>query len=113
MSAFLLIFALITSKSDSIPKTDSEPLRNPRLLLGIWAAVGEENASFVIDGKKITYPDSFKSFPYFLNKDTLTIQYDDYQLKSLVRLRSPDTLIMIGDEKQLFYRFNKLKPVPH
>jgi len=93
--------------TDSIPKTDGEPLRNPKLLLGVWAAVGDENASFVIDGKKISYPQSFRSYPYLLHKDTLTIQYDDYKLVSLVRFRSKDTLILTADEKQVFYRFKK------
>jgi len=107
MHIILLIFSLTTSSVDSIPKTVGEPLRNSRLLLGIWAAVGEENASFVIDGKKITYPQSFKSFYYFLHKDSLTIQYDDFQETYLVRIRPTDTLILIGNEKQVFYRFKK------
>lgn len=107
MYSFLLFFTLMVSPLDSIPKVIDQPLRNPRLLLGKWTAVGEENASFVIDGKKITYPQSFRSFPYVLSKDTLTIQYDDYQGIYLVRLHPPDTLLLISDEKEVFYRFKK------
>ena len=107
MNSFLLILTLMAGRTDSIPKMDGQPLRNPKLLLGIWAAVGDENASFVINGKKIYYPQSFKSYPYVLHKDTLTIQYGDYQVVSQVRFRSTDTLILEADEKQVFYRFKK------
>ncbi len=44
MHTILLLPVLNTASHDSIPRTNGEPLRNPSLLLGIWAAVGEENA---------------------------------------------------------------------
>jgi hypothetical protein len=93
--------------TDTVPAVIEEPLRNPAILQGIWAAFGEDNATFIIKGKKITYPDSFKSYPFSLSKDTLIIQYDDFQGKYLARLHTKDTLILVGDEKQRFYRFKK------
>jgi len=105
MLNLLLTFSLIVSPPDSLPKTADQPLHNPRLLQGNWAAVGEDNVCFIFKGKKVIYPDSFKSYPYFLSGDTLTIQYDDYQGISLVRIHLPDTLILISDERQVFYRF--------
>jgi hypothetical protein len=92
-------------RQDSIPKVIEQPLNNPAILQGIWAAVGEDNASFVIKGSRINYPQSFRTYPFSLSRDTLVIQYDDYQGKFQVRIHTKDTLILIGDEKQFFYRF--------
>ena len=71
---------------DSVPPSKGQALKNPALLQGIWVAEGEDNATFVIKGSKITYPDSQRSYAFTLSKDTL---------------------ILIGDETQRFYRFKK------
>jgi|GEM_PF-1999972 len=92
---------------DTIPPVVEQRLNNPAILQGIWAAVGEDNASFVIKGSRINYPQSFRTYPFSLSRDTLIIQYDDYQGRFQVRLHTRDTLILIGDEKQFFYRFKK------
>ncbi|MDO6432571.1 hypothetical protein Q4E93_18340 [Flavitalea sp. BT771] len=95
------------STQDTTPRVVEQRLNNPAMLQGIWAAVGEDNAAFVIKGSKINYPQSFRTFPFFLSRDTLVIQYDDYQGRFQVRLHTKDTLILIGDEKQFFYRFKR------
>jgi len=87
--------------------TDKVASPVPAILQGIWAAVGEGNASFVIKGSRINYPQSSRTYPFSLSRDTLIIQYDDYQGRFQVRLHTRDTLILIGDEKQFFYRFKK------
>jgi P pilus assembly chaperone PapD len=58
---------------DSIPPSKGQVLKNPALLQGIWAAEGEANATFVINGSKIIYPDSQRSYPFTPSKDTLAI----------------------------------------
>ena len=95
------------SSRDTIPPVVEQRMNNPAILQGIWAAVGEDNASFVIKGSRINYPQSFRTYPFSLSRDTLIIQYDDYQGRFQVRLHTKDTLILIGDEKQFFYRFKK------
>ena len=95
------------SLHDTIPGVIEEPLHNPAILQGIWAAVGEDNATFVIKGSKINYPQSDRTFLFSLSRDTLVIQYDDYQGRFRVRLHTKDTLILVGDEKQFFYRFKR------
>jgi hypothetical protein len=76
-------------------------------LPGIWAAVGDENATFVITKGKIAYPGKNKSFKYALKDDSLHIRYDGYDRNYLVTTRGSDTLILTGDEKQVYYRFKK------
>ena len=74
-------------------------------ILGIWASVGMENASFVIEKKKISYPETFTSYKYSLFKDSLKIKYDDYTGSYLIRMKGADTLVLSGDEEQIYYRF--------
>lgn len=74
-------------------------------ILGTWALVGMENASFVIEKKKITYPETFTSYKYSLVNDSIKIKYDDYTGSYLIKMNGSDTLILVGDEQQIFYRF--------
>jgi hypothetical protein len=76
-------------------------------ILGIWAAVGDENASFIIEKNKITYPDQNASFKYFLLKDSIKIKFDGFDGNYLVKTRGADTLVLAGDEEQVFCRFKK------
>lgn len=76
-------------------------------ILGIWAAIGDENATFVIDKSKITYPDQNASYEYTLVNDSMHIKFDSYDGNYLVKMKSLDTLILVGDEQQIYYRFKK------
>jgi hypothetical protein len=76
-------------------------------LIGIWAFTGDENPSFVIDQKKITYPDQDKKYSYVLQGDSIHIKYDGYYGNYLVKTRGADTLVLKGDEEQVYYRFKQ------
>jgi len=76
-------------------------------ILGAWAAVGDENATFVIGKGKITYPDHNASYQYVLTNDSLHIKFEGYDGNYLVKMRGSDSLVLIGDERQVFYRFKK------
>lgn len=73
-------------------------------IIGAWAFVGTENSSFVIEKKKIYYPETFASYKYLLVKDSVKIKYDDYTGSYLVKMKGLDTLILISDEEQIYYR---------
>ncbi|MBS4042287.1 MAG: hypothetical protein KGZ59_00525 [Chitinophagaceae bacterium] len=77
-------------------------------ILGIWALIGQDNASFDIQKNKIYYPEYSKSYKYQMKKNSLTIKYDDYIDSFLVETKGSDTLILIAeDEKQVYYRFKR------
>lgn len=83
-------------------KTDA---RSPfEHLPGNWALLGDDNTSFVIEKKKITYPSTFKSYPYAVKGDSVKIRYDDYEGSFRVTMRGRDTLVLTGDEAQVYYR---------
>jgi hypothetical protein len=91
---------------DSIAK---EKIINPRAnkILGTWALVGMDNASFVIETKKIMYPETFSSYNYSHVGDSLKIKYDDYEGNFLLKMKGSDTLMLVGDEEQVYYRMKK------
>jgi hypothetical protein len=76
-------------------------------ILGIWAFVGDENATFVIENDKITYPDHNASYKYVIANDSIHIKFDGYYGNYLVTTRGVDTLVLVGDEQQVYYRFKK------
>ena len=76
-------------------------------ILGIWSFVGDENATFVIAKDKITYPDKNASYKYILRNDSILIKFDGFDGNYLVKTRGADTLILKGDEEQVYYRFKK------
>ncbi len=76
-------------------------------IVGTWAFVGDDNAAFVIEKKKIYYPETFTSYKYSLEKDSIKIKYEDYTGVFLMKMKGSDTLILIGDEEQVYYRIKK------
>jgi hypothetical protein len=76
-------------------------------IFGIWAITGDENATFVITKDKITYPDQNASYNYVFKNDSLHIKFDGYDGNYLLKSRGPDTIVLIGDEKQVYHRFKK------
>ena len=91
---------------------DSLPNQKPgnelaNKILGTWALTGMENASFVIEKKKISYTETFTSYKYSLEGDSIKIKYDDYTGSYLVKLKGADTLILTGDEEQVYYRIRQ------
>lgn len=74
-------------------------------ILGVWARPGAENANFVIQKKKIFYPDHNKSYPYTIVNERIKIKYDDYTDSFLIKLQGADTLILAGETDHTYYRF--------
>jgi hypothetical protein len=75
-------------------------------ITGIWASVGDENASFILSRDRIYYPDKNDSFKYFLVNDSIKIEYVDFIGSYLIKV-TQDTLTLVGDESQIYYRFKK------
>jgi hypothetical protein len=71
------------------------------------AAIGEENATFVIAKDKITYPDQNATYKHALVNDSMHIKFDGYEGNYLVKTKGSDTLVLMGDEQQIYYRFKK------
>jgi hypothetical protein len=76
-------------------------------IIGTWALIGSENASFDIEKKEINYPETFTSYKYSLVNDSIRIKYDNYTGNYLIRMRGSDTLVLIGDEEQVYFRFKE------
>jgi hypothetical protein len=71
-------------------------------ILGTWALAGMENASFVIEKDSISYPETFTSYKYSIFNDSIKIAYDDYVGSFSIEMKGLDTLIMKGDEQQIY-----------
>jgi len=76
-------------------------------ILGLWAAVGDENATFEIGKDKITYPDQNVAYKYVVSGDSVHIRFDGYSGDYKVRKKGGDTLVFVGDEEQVYYRFKR------
>jgi hypothetical protein len=76
-------------------------------LLGFWALLDDENASFEIKKGKIFYPEFSKSYKYQIIGDSMKIKYDDYEDMFAFKMRGIDTLVLTGDDEQVYYRFKK------
>jgi hypothetical protein len=74
-------------------------------ILGLWAAVGDENATFEIGKDKITYPDQNAAYKYVVSGDSIHIRFDGFSGDYKVRKKGGDTLVFVGDEEQVYYRF--------
>lgn len=90
-----------TSRKEAINHAVSDKI------VGIWAFVGDENATFVIAKDKITYPDQNASYRYVLKNDSIHIKFDGYDGNYLVKTIGTDTLVLAGDDQQVYYRFKK------
>ncbi len=76
-------------------------------LLGSWAGTGDGKTSFQIQENYIFYPENFKQYKYSLEHDSLKIKFDDYEGVFAIKMNGRDTLILTGDERQVFHRFKK------
>jgi hypothetical protein len=64
-------------------------------------------ATFVITKDKITYPDQNAAYKYSLVDDSMHIKFDGYDGNYLVQTKGSDTLVLVGDERQIYYRFKR------
>jgi len=101
LALFLLGIIKLPAQS-AIDKTISKDQ-----IIGTWAVDGEKKPMFVIEKNKIFYPDLKSSYKYSLSKDTIRIKYDGFDGNYLVLKPSADTMIFIGNEKQLYYRLRQ------
>jgi hypothetical protein len=74
-------------------------------ILGIWAALDDANATFVISKDSINYPDHGATYKYELDGDQLHIKFDGFVESCLVRMRGADTLLLIDRRTDVFRRF--------
>ena len=89
---------------------DSAPGSSPGLadkIQGIWGISGEETASFVIREDKIIYPEIDAGYRYSLKNDSIKIKYDEDERVFALHIQGPDTLILTGNEKQVYYRYKE------
>jgi hypothetical protein len=105
-----LLHSSSVSGDDSVSKAiakDSSNITHVGIdenILGVWKLADGENASFEIKKGKIYYPDYGKSYKYKVASDTLKVKYDDYEGVFAIKLKGKDTLTLIGDEEQTYYR---------
>ena len=121
----LLLNASCNSEENSNPKTENQSqaknkntiqeqvkpqnttaLELKKQLLGLWTDANSENAIFEVKPDSIYYTEQFKSYKYNLNKDTISIVYDDFTFEGQIQFQN-DTLIMTADEyePQKFWRY--------
>jgi len=95
-----------STKKDTITTVSKD--HHPDSLLGLWAAVGENNATFKIKKSSIFYVDNNQTFKYAVNNDSIKIFYEDGPENFQFKLAGADTLILTGlDGPSKFYRFKK------
>jgi len=102
----ILIIGLVIIYGCTVRAQSSEPRPLKSRIKGIWANVGDENASFVIKDSTIFYPDHNSTHKYILKGDTVKIKYDGFVGRFLISMRGNDTLVMKGDEESVYYRFD-------
>ncbi|MBS1600422.1 MAG: hypothetical protein JST75_19490 [Bacteroidetes bacterium] len=112
MKRIIILFGFsILMITESFAQTSSEKGNNKTIskdqILGTWAAEGQQNATFVIQKNKIFYPDQNASYKYDLSNDHIKIKYDGFDGEYIVIKQSADTLVFLGNEKQVYYRFKK------
>src|SRR6516225_1362455 len=102
ISAIISIFSIVVIFSchgngdQGASASDSSALQMQSKIMGTWASIGDQRATFVIDMSKIFYPDQNQSYSYRLFKDSIRIKYDDLEVNYLVRTKGSDTLILVG-----------------
>lgn len=86
-------------------------ISNPvyRQLKGTWAAIGEDNATFIIDNNTFFYPDHDAFYKYACKGSFITIHYDGFNAVFGVKFKGRDTLMLSSAKygKSSFYRFKK------
>lgn len=53
------------------------------------------------------YPEFSRSYNYQIIGDSMKISYDDYEELFAFKMRGKDTLVLTGDDEQVYYRFTK------
>lgn len=102
----LFLFIACHSTDDDASAHDQKTQLKTKIK-GYWAAVGDENVSFVITDSSVFYPDHMGTYKYRLTRDSLRIRYDDFTGAYLVKMRGDDTLILTGTEQEVFIRTKK------
>ncbi|MBX9781005.1 MAG: hypothetical protein K2X26_11720 [Chitinophagaceae bacterium] len=76
-------------------------------ILGIWTDGTTDNATFDIREDSIYYVDQLKTYKYFIDKDTIQINYSDLIYKAKIEIRN-DTLMFINEDgASKFWHFKK------
>jgi len=100
----IIALALIYSCAAWAQSSETRPLKSR--IKGIWAIVGDENATFVIKDSTIFYPDQNGTYKYSLKGDSIKIKYEGFVGRFLIRMRGNDTLVTKGDEETVYFRFD-------
>jgi len=74
---------------------------------GIWGMPGDETASFVIREDRIIYPEIDAGYRYYLKKDSIKIKYGEGEQVFALHIEHPDTLILTGNERRVYYRYKE------
>ena len=96
------------TQDTSVPRRKSNV--NPKYstktdVLGAWAAVGDENASFLIQKDRVIYPEDTKKYTYEIIKDSIRFNYGGYKVTCKLEFRGKDTLVLKGYDTTVYYRF--------
>jgi hypothetical protein len=86
-------------KQDFLPGV-SGPLNIKTLrdsLIGIWGDDESPNAVFKISANSVRYLEDSKTYKYVLNKDSISIKYEDYTYSAKIYF-TKDTLVMNSPE---------------
>lgn len=101
-SANIDTYLINKQKTDSLDYRDSTLNEN---ILGVWGIIGEHKASFVIDKKKIFYPEKDTYYSYKIINDSLNITDEDFDITFKIKLNiTNDTLVLTGEEIHKFRR---------
>ena len=74
---------------------------------GIWGMMGDETASFIIRKDRIIYPEIDAGYRYYLKNDSIKIKYGEDEQVFAVHIENPDTLILTGNERRVYYRYRE------
>jgi hypothetical protein len=91
---------------DKAPPPPPLPL-NPSVLQGAWTDGSTDNATFSFNNNGIYYVEHVQTYPYTIESDSITIEYEDHIYKAQILLHK-DTLIMRNEDGETrFWRFRK------
>ena len=76
-------------------------------ILGVWTDGSTENATFDIGKDTIFYVDQLEGYKYFINKDSIRINYSDWTYTGKIRIEQ-DTLILSSEDGiSKYWKFKK------
>lgn len=101
---FVATFYMCQNTKSKVTKSDPK-----EKLIGVWGPSINENASFRVMSDSIYYPESFKSYKYSTNNDSIFIHYDSWIFKGTFCFRNDSLILKAQGKENVFIRIQNNK----